>query len=157
MSAGNAKRYSDEEQTVFVELAQEIGIARAVRELGYPTYTAGMLWVKKRGVEMPKSDIMAVARQYSQFYSTEDLLAAVDAGMGVVEELFTQADNADDAKKLAEAMQKLANTRLLLEGKANSITEKREVSPVDLEIQQLIDQERNKRQNILAQIQDPTE
>ena len=156
MSVGNAKRYSDEEQTIFVELAQEIGIARAVRELGYPTYTAGMLWVKKRGVEIPKSDIMAVARQYSQFYSTEDLLAAVDAGMGVVEELFAQADNADDVKKLAEAMQKLANTRLLLEGKANSITEKREVSPVDLEIQHLIEQEQSKRQNILVQTKEST-
>ena len=160
VSDKHGKRYSDEEITIFVEMAQEIGVARAVRELGYPTFTSGMLWMKKRGVELPKSDVMETARAYSQFYKTEDLLAAVDGGMAVVEELFAQCDSADDAKKLSEALQKLANTRLLLEGKANSITEKREISPVDLEIQQMIEKERNKQMNEesfaeITQIQDP--
>ena len=140
MAEGRAKRYSDEEQAVFVELAQEIGVARAIRELGYPTFAAGLLWLKKRGIEQPKSDIMAVARAYSQFYKVEDLLSAVDSGMAVVEELFAEADSADDAKKLAEAMAKLANTRLLLEGKANSITESRKTSPVDVELMQMIEE-----------------
>ena len=47
-------------------------------------------------------------------------------------------------KKVAEAMQKLVNTRLLLEGKATSINEKRETSKMDLEIADLINAEKAK-------------
>lgn len=136
------KRYTDEEQTIWVEMAQEIGIARTIRELGYPSFSNGMLWLKKRGVEVERSDIMAVARQYNQLYKTEDMLNVIDAGIGVAEELIATAETADDVKKISEAIAKLVNTRLLLEGKANSISESRKASPVDLEIMALIDEQR---------------
>lgn len=136
------KRYTDEEQTIWVEMAQEIGIARTIRELGYPSFSNGMLWLKKRGVEVERSDIMAVARQYNQLYKTEDMLNVIDAGIGVAEELIATAETPDDVKKISEAIAKLVNTRLLLEGKANSISESRKASPVDLEIMALIDEQR---------------
>ena len=136
------KRYTDEEQKIWVEMAQEIGIARTIRELGYPSFSNGMLWLKKRGVEVERSDIMAVARQYNQLYKTEDMLNVIDAGIGVAEELIATAETPDDVKKISEAIAKLVNTRLLLEGKANSISESRKASPVDLEIMALIDEQR---------------
>lgn len=136
------RRYTDEEQTIWVEMAQEIGIARTIRELGYPSFSNGMLWLKKRGVEVERSDIMAVARQYNQLYKTEDMLNVIDAGIGVAEELIATAETPDDVKKISEAIAKLVNTRLLLEGKANSISESRKASPVDLEIMALIDEQR---------------
>ena len=97
---------------------------------------------QKRGVEVERSDIMAVARQYNQLYKTEDMLNVIDAGIGVAEELIATAETPDDVKKISEAIAKLVNTRLLLEGKANSISESRKASPVDLEIMALIDEQR---------------
>jgi hypothetical protein len=134
----HGKRYDDEQQAIFCEMAQTIGIARAIRELGYPTFPTAVTWMEKRGIEPNHSNIMETARKYQRFYETEDLLATVDNGIAVIEEMYAKVQTPDDAKKLAEAIQKLMNTRLLLEGKANSITEKRETTQQDLEIAELL-------------------
>lgn len=134
----HAKRYSDDEQSVFCELAQTLGIGRAIRELGYPTFATAMMWMDKRGIEPAHNDLMEKARKYHRFYKTEDMLKTVDDALAVVEEMYAKVETPDDAKKLAEAVQKLMNTRLLLEGKANSITEKRETTQQDLEIAELL-------------------
>ena len=140
-----SKRYTDKEQSEFCETAQIIGIGRAIRELGYPSFPTAILWMQKRGIEPAHNDIMETARKYQRFYETEDLLKTIDDGIAVVEEMFATAQTADDAKKLAEAIQKLMNTRLLLEGKANSISEKRETTQQDLEIAEMLRAERVKQ------------
>jgi len=142
----NGKRYSDEEQKEFCELAQVIGIGRAIRELGYPTFTTAIMWMDKRGIEPAHNNIMETARKYQRFYQTEDLLKTVDDGIAVIEEMYSKVQTPDDAKKLAEAIQKLMNTRLLLEGKANTISEKRETTQADLELAELLRIERAKQQ-----------
>lgn len=140
-----AKRYTDEEQAVFCELAQSIGIGRTIRELGYPTYPTAMMWMNKRGVEPAHNDLMDKARQFQRFYQTEDLIKTIDDGLAVVEEMYATVETPDEAKKLAEAIQKLVNTRLLLEGKANAITEKRETTQQDLEIAEMLRAEQAKQ------------
>lgn len=134
----HAKRYSDDEQSVFCDLAQTLGIGRAIRELGYPTFSTAMMWMDKRGIEPAHNDLMEKARKFHKFYQTEDLLKVIDDAITTTEEMYAQVQNPDDAKKLAEAIQKLVNTRLLLEGKANSISEKRETTQQDLEIAELL-------------------
>lgn len=136
--ANTSTRYSDKEQTEFCELAQTIGIGRAIRELGYPSFPTAIGWMEKRGIEPAHNDIMATARKYQRFYQTEDLLKTIDDGIAVVEEMYAKVQTPDDAKKLAEAIQKLMNTRLLLEGKANNISEKRETTQQDLEIAEML-------------------
>jgi hypothetical protein len=145
MVAANGKRYTDEQQKEFCELAQIVGIPRAMRELGYPSFPTAVGWMEKRGIKPLHSNIMETARKYQRFYATEDLLATVDNAMAVVEEMYAQVKTPDDMKKLAEAVQKLVNTRLLLEGKANSITEKRETTQQDLEIAEMLRVERDKQ------------
>jgi hypothetical protein len=139
------KRYSDKEQAEFCELAQEVGVGRAVRELGYPSFPMAYQWLAKRGIEPKHSNIMENARKFHRFYQTEDLLKTIDDGLAVIEEMYANVQTPDDAKKLAEAIQKLMNTRLLLEGKANAITEKRETTQQDLEIAELIRVEQAKQ------------
>lgn len=136
--ANNGKRYTDEEQSEFCELAQVIGIGRAIRELKYPSFPTAILWMEKRGIEPAHNDIMATARKYQRFYAAEDLIKVIDDAVSVTEEMYAKVETPDDAKKLAEAIQKLMNTRLLLEGKANSISEKRETTQADLEIAELL-------------------
>lgn len=140
-----AKRYSDQEQAEFCELAQYVGIGAAIRELGYPTYPAAMLWMEKRGIEPKQIDLMAKARQFHKYYQAEDLLKTVDEAMSVVTGLYAKVETADDAKKLADAVSRLVNARLLLEGKANSITEKREVTQQDLELAEMLRAEKIKQ------------
>lgn len=139
------KEYSDEQQAEFCVLAQEIGVGRAIRELGYPTFPTAYAWLAKRGIEPNHSNIMENARKFHRFYQTEDLLKTVDDGLAVIEEMYANVQTPDDAKKLAEAIQKLMNTRLLLEGKANTITEKRETTQADLEIAELLRAEQAKQ------------
>jgi hypothetical protein len=148
MAKENGKRYDDSQQKEFCELAQIVGIARAIRELRYPSWPTAVSWMEKRGIQPLHSNIMETARKYQRFYATEDLLATVDNAMAVVEEMYAEVRTPDDMKKLAEAVQKLVNTRLLLEGKANSISEKRETTQQDLEIAQLLRVEQAKQDSV---------
>ena len=131
-------RYTDEQQAEFCELAQLIGVGRAIRELGYPTHNSAYLWLQARGIEPKPSDVMENARKFQRAYETDDLIRAVDDAMAVTEEMYAQATTPDDVKRLAEAIQKLVNTRLLLEGKANNINESRQVTQQDLEIAEML-------------------
>ena len=135
--------YTDEQVAAFCEMAQEDGIGRTIRELGYPkSYGTAIRWMNQRGIE-PNRDVMKqTAKLWHHFYELEDLLEQVDQGLAVVQELLLTAKTADEMKKLSESIQKLVNTRLLLEGKATSIAEKRETTKTDLEIMDLINQQR---------------
>ena len=144
----NNKQYTDEQQADFCEMATEIGIGRSIRELKYPTYPTAVGWLKKRGAVPNIDKVMQQAKIWHQFYQVEDLLEQVDTALAVVQELVMTCDSADDAKKLSEAMQKLVNTRLLLEGKSTNITEKRETTQQDLEIQELLRVEQGKRAGV---------
>lgn len=130
-------RYTDEQKAEFVELAEQIGIGRAIRELGYPTYPAAQAWMKARGVLPNKDTAFAQMKAYHTFYQVEDLLIVIDEGISAAQEMITKAESPDDLKKLSESLQKLANTRLLLEGKSTSITENRAVE-VDTEFEQAL-------------------
>lgn len=142
-----AKRvtYTDEQQAIYCELAQVIGIGGAIRELGYPSYPTAMLWLNKRGIEPKQIDVMATARKFQRLYEAQDLLQIVDEGLAVVQSLYGSIESADDAKKLADAIARLVNARNLLEGKANSIVEKRETTQQDLEIAELLRAEQLKQ------------
>ena len=141
----NNKQYTDEQMADFCEMAVEIGIGRTIRELKYPSYPTAIGWMKKRGIKPNVDKVMQQAKLWHQFYELEDLLEQVDTALAVIQELVMSCDTADDAKKLAEAMQKLVNTRLLLEGKSTSINEKRETTQQDLEIAELLRAEQVKR------------
>ena len=77
-------------------------------------------------------------KEWHTFYQVEDMLMVIDEGIAVAQDLLTSVDTADDVKKLSESLQKLVNTRLLLEGKSTSISEKREKSSEDNEFEQAL-------------------
>ena len=131
--------YSEEQQAAYCALAQDIGIGRAARELGYPkSWASGIKWMQARGIKPNVDQAMQNIKKWHTFYEAEDLMVAIDNLMAVVEDRMLEVTDADDIKKLAEAIQKLVNTRLLLEGKATNISEKREITQQDLEIAELL-------------------
>ena len=137
--------YDETQKAEFCTLAQEVGIGRSIRELGYPkSYATAIRWMDQRGIKPNLDKVMQKAKMWHTFYEMEDLLEQVDTAMAVTQEILVNAETPDDVKKCAEALQKLVNTRLLLEGKATSISEKREKSHMDVEIEEMLREERAK-------------
>lgn len=137
--------YTNEERAAFLELAAEIGITRAKRELKYPaSWGTAQRWVQAAGIEVPLDEIKAQAAAHYDWYKAEEALVAAEEGIRRAYETLTTAENltADEQKKLAEAVQKHTNTWLLLQGKANSITEQRHADSTDVELMQLLSEEK---------------
>lgn len=124
------RTYDDTQRSEFVELASQIGIGRAIRELGYPnSYATGQAWCKARGVNPNRDTAYAQLKEWHTLYQVEDLLLVGDEIISVIQSMLINPDlSADEVKKLTEAYQKATNTRLLLEGKSTSITEHRETT-----------------------------
>ena len=136
---GSNKQYDDKMKASFVELAAIIGIGRAIRELGYPSYPAAQSWMRARGVEPNRDSAYAQMKDWHTFYQVEDLLVVIDEGISAAQEMYVRPDlTPDDLKKVSESIQKLTNTRLLLEGKATSINEKRELGPEETEFEKAL-------------------
>lgn len=136
--------YTDEQRAEYLELAAEIGITRAMRTLGYPSsWTTGMKWVKAAGISVPLDEIKAQAKAHHDWYTTEDMLVVAQEGiMRVHQELQATSLTPDEHKKMSEAFQKYANTWLLLQGKANSISESRVADGTDVALMELLNEER---------------
>ena len=135
-----SQTYNDEEQTQFIELAKEIGIGRAMRELGYPKHWAtGRAWCEARGIKITVDSLKSAAAQAREWYKDEEVLTLAEAGMDRIYTDLQEKDlSADEIKKLSEAYKKFADTWFALKGKAQTVTENRTTSPIDLEVSQLV-------------------
>jgi hypothetical protein len=138
--------FTEEEITKFLDVAQEVGIGKAIRDLGYPkSWATGQKWAEMRGVKVSLNEVMANAKKYHTYYETEDMLAVVEEGIMRAKEKFVEEDlDADELKKVSESVQKLSNTWLLLQGRATGINESRQSDKMDEDIAALLMQERKK-------------
>jgi hypothetical protein len=119
------KEYTEEERIAFLERAKEVGKARAIRELGYPTFPTAAKWAKQYGVELPLNELSLFANELKQFYGYEEKLYAVQLLIDRTVELLNspEALDADQIKKAGEALKRAIETSNLVEGKATSITQ----------------------------------
>lgn len=143
----NTKPYSDEDINAFLELAQEVGITRAKRELGYPkSWNTANRWADLRGVNVSVDEIMQKAAVSREWYKTEEVIIIAQEGFNrVYQELVSnELLTPDDQKKLAEALQKHYNVWANAQGKATSITETRETDGFDGHLQELLNMEKAK-------------
>lgn len=139
--------YNDKEINDFLELAQEVGITRAKRELGYPnSWSTAQRWAKMRGIEVATDEVMAKAAASREWYKTEEVITIAQEGFNrVYYELVNNQDlTADDQKKLAEALMKHYNVWANAQGKATSITESRQTDTMDEHLNELLNMERAK-------------
>lgn len=139
--------YSDEMINDFLEIAQEVGITRAKRELGYPkSWSTAQRWAKLRGVEVNVDEVMQKAADAREWYKTEEVIIVAQEGFNRVYEELVNNDSltADEQKKLAEALQKHYNVWASAQGKATQITETRDgvSSEFDAHLQDLLNTER---------------
>lgn len=135
--------YTDEQKEVFLVLAQEVGIARAQRELGYPkSYQSALDWAKNRGVSVNVDPVMSHVKAFDDLYKTEHMLAVIKQGVSRVYQELTEAQlTPDEQKKLSEAFQKYTNSWLVLQGKANDIKETHTREGIDVDLKRMLDEE----------------
>lgn len=142
--------YTDKEIADYLEVAKEIGITRAKRQLGYPkSWDTARRWAEAAGIEIPLDAIKAQAAAHYDWYKAEELLVvAKEALLRIVQSLQDDNLTPDEQKKLAEAYQKYVNTCLLLEGKATAITERRSKDSTDLALIELLNEEKARNETI---------
>lgn len=139
--------YTDTQINEFLELAQEVGITKAKRELGYPnSWGTAQRWAKLRNVEIPVDEVMSKAANTREWYKAEEVMTVAQEGFNRVwEELTNNSDlTPDDQKKLAEALQKHYNVWASAQGKAQVITENRSTDTMDDHLQELLNMEKAK-------------
>lgn len=139
--------YSDVEINDFLALAQEVGITRAKRELGYPnSWSTAQRWAQLRGVTVAVDEVMAKAAASREWYKTEEVLTLAQEGFSrIYQDLVeTAVLSPDEQKKLAEAGQKWFNVWSAAQGKAQSITQNIETDGMDEHLSELLNMERAK-------------
>lgn len=152
-------RYDDEMIAAFLEVAQDIGIGRAIRELGYPKgWITAKRWADNAGIDVEVNAMKAKAKSYDLWYTDRDVLLGAEAGMARVMEHLEESNlDTDEIKKAAEAYQKFANTWLLVQGKANNISETHRKDGTDLEIMDIINADKARKELSKDSVSTPVE
>jgi hypothetical protein len=136
--------YSDEQINDFLEVAQDIGITRAMRQLKYPnSWSTAQRWAKVRNITVAIDELKSKAKEFHQWYTTEEVLLVAQEGMNrIYEDLTTNDDlTPDDQKKLGEAFTKHYNVWANAQGKATNITESRQLDQMDAHLIDLLNVE----------------
>lgn len=126
MAQGKRPDVTDEQKAEFVELAQEIGIAGAMRQLGYPaSYATAHRWAEVLGTTIATDDVMRQAAILNLTYKDRDKLIGVQRLYERILERLNDPKQlaAEEVTKFANALQRIIQTMHLVEGKA---TDRRE-------------------------------
>lgn len=150
--------YSDQQRAEFLELASEVGITRAMRELNYPkSWGVGKRWMDAAGINPPLDEIKAKAAAMHDWYQTEDVLLVAQEGIKRVHlELQQTGLSPDEHKKMSEAFQKYVNSWRLLQEKATSITETQHKDGFDLELADVLGAEQARNALIEKEVESDT-
>lgn len=117
------KTYTEDQIADWLQLAQEVGIGKARRQLGYPnSWITGKKWGEARGINLEVDAVKARAAATREWYVAEDKLLVCQEGLDRIHEALTENDlTPDDIKKLSDAAKRFIETMNLIEGKATSI------------------------------------
>lgn len=143
--------FNEEQVSEFIELAQEMGIGPAMRQLGYPkSYHTAKKFFVQRNIEMPTANTLAViAKQLDIFYTDRDKIVAAQAVIDrTVEKLYEDDLLAEDINKLSNALHKAIQTINLIEGKSTNINENRSKDGQDLAIIDILNEAKARSSSI---------
>lgn len=132
MSYTPRRIYTDEDKSIFIELAEEIGVSKAMRELQYPTWPTAIKWTKNNE-NIPKNITAALASLNNVAYTTEDRLSLLNQLIDDAQErLVNDALSPKDWKIVVDGIRVLYETYNLVQGKAMNITEKSDKFDADI-------------------------
>lgn len=115
-------KYEHEERRTFAELAGDVGLAKAKRELGYPeSWATGKKWCEELGIEIEIDALKSKAAQYNSFYEETELrIAQQDALARGLELLEDPKLTPAEYDKIVSGLKKATDSIQLLRGKATS-------------------------------------
>jgi len=143
--------YTDEQITEFIEIAGEMGIGPAMRQLGYPkSYHTAKKFFVQRNIDTPTANSLAVmAKQLDIFYTDREKILAAQAVIDrSVEALYEDNLVSDDISKLSNALHKAIQTINLIEGKSTNINENRSKDGSDLAIVDMLNEAKMRNESI---------
>ena len=150
--------YTDEQITEFIEIAGEMGIGPAMRQLGYPkSYHTAKKFFVQRNIDTPTANSLAVmAKQLDIFYTDKEKVLAAQAVIDrTVEALYEDNLVSDDISKLSNALHKAIQTINLIEGKSTNINENRSKDGSDLAIVDMLNEAKMRNESIRSNIKIP--
>ena len=134
-------KYDDKMINDFLELAQEVGYTRAMRELGYPnSWDTAQRWAKNRGVTVAVDELKARANAAKEWYEEQEVKMVIQEGFNRVHDELAHnpALTPDDQKKLSDAANKYYQMWANINNKASSITETRTNDALDAHLSTLL-------------------
>lgn len=141
-----AVRYTEEQIAALLEHAQEVGLGRAIRDLGYPAYPTAMRWAEMRGIVLDVDPVKQKAQRTANWYKDEEKILVAQAGLERVYETLQEGDlTPDDLKKLGDATKRYVEVIQLVNGEATSITQ--ENTAGDDVFAKMLEEFNNKRDN----------
>lgn len=150
--------YTDEQITEFIEIAGEMGIGPAMRQLGYPkSYHTAKKFFVQRNIDTPTANSLAVmAKQLDIFYTDREKILAAQAVIDrSVEALYQDNLVSDDISKLSNALHKAIQTINLIEGKSTNINENRSKDGSDLAIVDMLNEAKMRNESIKHSLKAP--
>jgi hypothetical protein len=136
-------KFTEEQISEFIEIANEMGIGPAMRYLKYPgSYHTAKKFYIQRNLELPSPDSLAViARSLGIFYSDKEKIVAAQAVLDrCYEKLIEDVLDSDELNKLANAVHKAIQTINLIEGKSTAINESRSKDGTDLALTDMLNE-----------------
>ncbi|MCW2087810.1 UNVERIFIED_ORG: hypothetical protein M2328_001090 [Rhodococcus erythropolis] len=126
-------KYSEAERRAFAELAGDVGLARAKRELQYPSsWSTGKKWCEEFGIEIELDDLKSKAAQYNSFYEETELRIAQQDLLSRALELMDDPNlTPAELDKIAATMKRATDSIQMLRGKATNRTAVEDTTDVE--------------------------
>lgn len=143
--------YTEEMVTEFIDIANEMGIGPAMRNLGYPkSYHTAKKFYVQRNIDMPTANTLAVmSKDLAIFYTDREKVLAAQAVLDrSIEKLYEDDLLSEDINKLSNAIHKAIQTINLIEGKSTNINENRSKDGSDLAIVDMLNEAKMRNESI---------
>ncbi|MCD2156027.1 hypothetical protein LQL77_20055 [Rhodococcus cerastii] len=126
-------KYSEVERRAFAELAGDVGLARAKRELQYPSsWSTGKKWCEEFGIEIELDELKAKAASFNSFYEETELrIIQQDLIIRALELMDDTNLTPAELDKLAATIKKATDSIQMLRGKATSRTAVEDMTDVE--------------------------
>lgn len=111
--------YSKEEADTFVDLALDIGMGAAQKELGYPKhYMTCRKWLDQRGVVVDIDTVKAKAKDWNVWYNDSDLTMTAQEIINKASEMISDDDISPvELEKIANSVKKAVELIRTIQGK----------------------------------------
>lgn len=141
--------YSDEQIETFITLAQEIGPAAAMKELGYPKARASYhAWLKKFNITIDLDDLKVKADRFNKWYREREQALVLSTVLERIMESMELDNSPEDLVKLSRAAKDTIESLRLISGQS---THNIEIDTINSHLNGLLRQFKVDRDEALAQ------